>query len=101
MDDESKKSCKTKNSEAERKQAKKITNILDHISGNDEDMQAALVSKVIDQKGSLAEVSPAHLLLCQFPELPPCRPQCCCRPPWPCRQQPTWADLICHPAFSS
>jgi len=101
MDDESKKSCKRKNSEAERKQAKKITNILDHISGNDEDMQAALVSQVIDQKGSLAEVSPAHLLLCQFPELPPCRPQCCCRPPWPCRQQPTWADLICHPAFSS
>ena len=101
MDDESKESCKRKNNEAERKQAKKITNILDHISGNDEDMQAALVSKVIDQKGSLAEVSPAHLLLCQFPELPPCRPQCCCRPPWPCRQQPTWADLICHPAFSS
>ena len=28
-----------------------MTNILDHISGNDEDMQAALVSKVIDQKG--------------------------------------------------
>ena len=51
MDDESKESCKRKNNEAERKQAKKITNILDHISGNDEDMQAALVSKVIDQKG--------------------------------------------------
>ena len=51
MDDESKESCKRKNNEAERKQAKKMTNILDHISGNDEDMQAALVSKVIDQKG--------------------------------------------------
>ena len=51
MDDESKESCKRKNNEAERKQAKKMKNILDHISGNDEDMQAALVSKVIDQKG--------------------------------------------------
>ena len=45
MDDETKESCKRKNNEAERKQAKKMTNILDHISGNDEDMQAALVSK--------------------------------------------------------
>ena len=51
MDDESKESCKRKNNEAERKQAKKVTNILDHISGNDEDVQAALISKVIDQKG--------------------------------------------------
>ena len=36
---------------AERKQAKKITSILDHISGNDENTQAALISKVIHQKG--------------------------------------------------
>ena len=51
IDEESKESCKRKNNEAERKQAKKVTNILDHISGNDEDVQAALISKVIDQKG--------------------------------------------------
>ena len=34
IDEESKESCKRKNNEAERKQAKKVTNILDHISGN-------------------------------------------------------------------
>ena len=42
---------KRKHSEAERKQAKKITGILDHISGKDENTQASLISKVIDQKG--------------------------------------------------
>ena len=42
---------KRKNYEAERKQAKKLTNILEHISGNDENTQATLISKVIDKKG--------------------------------------------------
>ena len=42
---------KRKNYEAEQKQAKKITNILEHISGNDENTQATLISKVIDKKG--------------------------------------------------
>ena len=42
---------KRKHAEAERKQAKKITNILDHMSGKDENTQASLISKVIDQKG--------------------------------------------------
>ena len=42
---------KRKHSEAERIQAKKINNILDHISGKDENTQASLISKVIDQKG--------------------------------------------------
>ena len=51
LDDESNESGKRKNHEAERKQAKKITSILDHISGNDENTQAALISKVIHQKG--------------------------------------------------
>ena len=52
LDEESNESGKRKNNEAERKQAKKITNILDHISGNDENTQAALISKVIPFKGS-------------------------------------------------
>ena len=34
---------KRKNYEAERKQAKKVTNILEHISGNDENTQATLI----------------------------------------------------------
>ena len=34
---------KRKNYEAERKQAKKLTNILEHISGNDENTQATLI----------------------------------------------------------
>ena len=42
---------KRKHSEAERLQAKKINNILDHISGKDENTQASLISKVIDQRG--------------------------------------------------
>ena len=42
---------KRKLGEAERRQAKNISNILDHVSGNDQDTQASLISKVIDQKG--------------------------------------------------
>ena len=44
------KSGKRKHSEGERKQAKKITNILDHMSGNDEDREARILSNVIHQK---------------------------------------------------
>ena len=51
-DDDKSEHGKRKHTEAERKQAKKITHILDHISGKDEDTQASLISKVIDQKGS-------------------------------------------------
>ena len=43
-------SGKRKHSEGERKQAKKITNILDHMSGNDEDREARILSNVIHQK---------------------------------------------------
>ena len=82
-----------------------MTNILDHISGNDEDMQAALVSKVIDQKGQ----NFADKVTLNSPELQECKklspeetaaflsganlstnvlPQWLCRrlqcPPWPC-----------------
>ena len=56
------KSGKRKHSEGERKQAKKITNILDHMSGNDEDREARILSNVIHQKsqkfaGTLASYS--------------------------------------------
>ena len=56
------KSGKRKHSEGERKQAKKITNILDHLSGNDEDREARILSNVIHQKsqkfaGTLASYS--------------------------------------------
>ena len=44
------KSGKRKHSECERKQAKKITNILDHMSGNDEDREARILSNVIHQR---------------------------------------------------
>ena len=55
-------SGKRKHSEGERKQAKKITNILDHLSGNDEDREARILSNVIHQKspkfaGTLASYS--------------------------------------------
>ena len=43
-------SGKRKHSEGERKQAKKITNILDHMSVNDEDREARILSNVIHQK---------------------------------------------------
>ena len=42
---------KRKLGEAERRQAQNISNILDHVSGNDQDTQASLISKVIDKKG--------------------------------------------------
>ena len=41
---------KRKVGEAERRQAKNITNIFEHVSGNDEDAQASLMAKVIDHK---------------------------------------------------
>ena len=42
---------KRKVSEAERRQAKNISNILNHVSGDDEKVQASLISKIIDKKG--------------------------------------------------
>ena len=66
MSDES---GKRKNNEAERKQAKKITNILDHISGNDENTQAALISKVIHSKGQ----NFADKVTLNSPELQECK----------------------------
>ena len=41
---------KRKVGEAERRQAKNISDILNHISGDNENAQASLFSKVIDQK---------------------------------------------------
>ena len=42
---------KRKVAEAERRQAKNIGNILNHVSGNDEKTQANLISKIIDHRG--------------------------------------------------
>ena len=42
---------KRKVAEAERRQAKNISNILNHVSGDDEKVQASLISKIIDKKG--------------------------------------------------
>ena len=42
---------KRKVDEAERRQAKNNSNILNHISGDDEKVQASLISKIIDKKG--------------------------------------------------
>ena len=42
---------KRKVGEAERRQAKNISNILNHVSGDDEKVQASLISKIIDKKG--------------------------------------------------
>jgi hypothetical protein len=42
---------KRKVGEAERRQAKNISNILNHVSGDDEKVQASLMSKIIDKKG--------------------------------------------------
>ena len=42
---------KRKVAEAERQQAKNISNILNHVSGDDEKVQASLISKIIDKKG--------------------------------------------------
>ena len=42
---------KRKVAQAERRQAKNISNILNHVSGDDEKVQASLISKIIDKKG--------------------------------------------------
>ena len=42
---------KRKVAKAERRQAKNISNILNHVSGDDEKVQASLISKIIDKKG--------------------------------------------------
>ena len=42
---------KRKVAEAERRQAKNISNILNHVSGDDEKVQASLIWKIIDKKG--------------------------------------------------